>query len=707
MLDTLQKYFGYDQFRPNQEEVISSLLEGKDVLALMPTGGGKSICYQVPALIKEGITVVISPLIALMKDQVEALKQNGISAAYLNSTQSPEEQRFIEQKLLNGEIKLLYVAPEKLFSGYEPYTGFLKRLNVSFFAIDEAHCVSQWGHDFRPEYLKLKELRKDFPSTSMVALTATADKKTRADIVRNLELKSPATIIASFDRPNIQYRIEPRQNGRALLADFLNQHRDDSGIIYTLSRKSTEQLATWLNNEGFNALPYHAGLNADVRNRNQERFIRDEVQIVVATIAFGMGIDKSNVRYVVHWNLPKNIEGYYQETGRAGRDGVDSFAVLFYSLGDARLLRGFIDDVADDDHRENLSKKLNHMINLCESRICRRQQLLAYFDEEHPGNCGNCDVCLREETYFNGTVIAQKALSAVVRLEGRFGISYVIDFLRGSKSQKIREQHKSLKTYGVGKDLSKQEWNRHIRYMIDIGLLKVNDGKFPTLQITSESTPVLKGMQEVQLIQHVEYQEEEVADLPEYEDLLRALKKVRRELAKEADLPAYMIVNDKTLQELSRYRPTTVENISRISGFGEQKTRQYGEAFAEGIATYCEGKELETNLIPAKSPRRNTKKKDVLGPSPLETLARIDAGESIQSTALNRGLAQSTVEGHIVDLVKHGKISGDRFVTEDVRQKVESCFKQNPKISLTEIRKQLGEEVSFFEMRLVRMGLDV
>ncbi|MCH2197590.1 MAG: DNA helicase RecQ [Flavobacteriales bacterium] len=704
MLDTLKKYFGYDSFRPNQEEIISALLEGQDVLALMPTGGGKSICYQVPAMIKEGVCLVISPLIALMKDQVEALKQNGIAAAYLNSTQTATEQREIEDQLVKGEIKLLYVAPEKLFSGYEPFTRFLQQLNVSFFAIDEAHCVSQWGHDFRPEYLKLKELRDLFPEIPMIALTATADKKTRADIVNNLTMRAPKIIIASFDRPNIQYTIEPRQQGREKLLAFLSKYKDDSGIIYTLSRKSTEQLAMWLNNSGFTALPYHAGLTPEVRSRNQERFIRDDVQVVVATIAFGMGIDKSNVRYVVHWNLPKNIEGYYQETGRAGRDGVDSHAMLLYSVGDAHMLRGFIDDVPDDNHRENLLKKLNQMIDLCESRVCRRQSLLAYFDEEYPESCGNCDVCLREETYFDGTIIAQKALSAVARLGGRFGIGYVIDFLRGSKSQKIKDQHKELKTYGVGKDLSKNEWNRHLRYLIDLGLLEIDGGKFPLLKLTAKSHAVLKGQEKVELIQHTEVHDQEVLaeDVPEHLDLTKTLKKIRRGLAKKADLPAYMIVNDKTLQELSRYRPTNIENISKISGFGEQKTEQFGEAFAAAIAEFCKGKDIEVDLTPARVIKRK-KKSAGPGMSAIETLTMLNAGETVGSIARQRKLATSTVEGHVYELITAGKVSSEAFIPAEKRAKILEAFKRKPKATLTEIHREFKGEVSFFELRIARL----
>ena len=703
MRETLRKYFGYDAFRPNQEEVIGALLSGRDVLALMPTGGGKSICYQVPALMKEGVTVVISPLIALMKDQVEALKENGIAAAYLNSTQTRTEQQEIEQQLRKGEIRLLYLAPEKLFSANEGFIGFLQQLNVSFFAIDEAHCVSQWGHDFRPEYLKIKELRKRFKDVPMIALTATADRKTRADIVRNLALKDPEIIVASFDRPNIQYRIEPRQQGRDKLLEFLRKHKEDSGIIYALSRKSTEELAMMLNNYGFHALPYHAGLPQEVRASNQERFIKDDVKIVVATIAFGMGIDKSNVRYVVHWNLPKNIEGYYQETGRAGRDGLDSIAYLLYSPGDARMLRSFIDDVPDDTFRESLHSKLGHLIQVCESRICRRKLLLAYFDEEHAGNCGNCDVCLRQEEYFDGTEIAQKALSAVVRLKGKFGISYTIDFLRGSKSQKIREEHKQLPTYGVGSDLSKAEWNRHIRYLIDLGYLKVSDGKYPTVNATPQSHAVLRGQQAVKLIAHTEYAEIENSELPEMEDLMKALKKVRRFIAKGRNLPPYMILTDKTLMELAKYRPTTLDAIGRISGFGEQKTEAYGKRFCQEIKKYSEERNLPTDLVPSSTGKKRSTASRSLGPSPLETLRHLRSGKSIDEVVIERGLARSTVEGHIYDLAKHQKIDPTLFVPSEKRAVISGMVEQHPKATLTELRNKLGEEYSFFELRMVKL----
>ncbi|WP_419700310.1 DNA helicase RecQ [Mucilaginibacter sp. NFX135] len=441
-LQALQKYFGYSNFRHQQEAIIQHVLNKQDVMALMPTGGGKSLCYQLPAILLHGLTIVISPLIALMKDQVDSLNVSGIPAAFLNSAQTPEEQRQLVERLRNNQIKLLYLAPERLFGQENKLVPFLKTLNVVQIAIDEAHCISQWGHDFRPEYLMLAQLKNEFPNVPVIALTATADKLTQKDILEKLNLHQPAVFVSSFNRANITYRVTPKKSWFKQLITFLKERPDESGIIYCLSRKSTEDLAADLKDEGFAAEAYHAGLNNEVKAKNQEAFLRDDVKIIVATIAFGMGINKSNVRYVVHVDLPKNIEGYYQETGRAGRDGLASEALLLYSPGDAGKLQHFARIEGNEEQSRIMLNKLNDMVKYCQLQTCRRQYLMNYFDEAFPPNCGSCDVCLTEFKRFDGTLIAQKALSAVSRLNERFGVNYVIDFLRGSKNEKIREEHK-------------------------------------------------------------------------------------------------------------------------------------------------------------------------------------------------------------------------------------------------------------------------
>src|SRR6187549_1227922 len=456
-LEALQKYFGYSTFRLEQEAIISSVLQKKDTFVLMPTGGGKSLCYQIPALVFDGLTIVISPLIALMKDQVDALRVNGIQAAYLNSTQSYYEQEEILASVRSKNLKLLYLAPE---------SNFIKRLSafdVSLIAIDEAHCISHWGHDFRPEYLVLSHLKRSMPHVPVIALTATADRLTQKDILEKLELNNPTTFLSSFNRPNICYTVAPKQNSFEKLLTFLESRKDESGIIYCLSRTSTERIANDLKEEGFDALPYHAGLPKEIRAKHQDMFLRDETKIIVATIAFGMGIDKSNVRYVVHMDLPKNIESYYQETGRAGRDGLESEALLFYSYADVSKMKKF---VAIDDNPEQTQvylRKLDQMAIYGDLSTCRRKYLLNYFDETTTDYCGHCDVCLTRIELVDGTVAAQKVLSAVTRVSERFGAGYIIDLLRGSNSAKIQEEHKQLKTFGIGADISKEEWTTIIR----------------------------------------------------------------------------------------------------------------------------------------------------------------------------------------------------------------------------------------------------
>lgn len=598
-LDVLQSKFGYSTFRHNQEEAISTVLSGRDSFVLMPTGGGKSLCYQIPALLLPGLTVVVSPLIALMKDQVDALRLNGIPSAYLNSTISPDERNEIYRSLADQKLKLLYVAPERMLGHGEQFMSLLKRYQVSLFAIDEAHCISQWGHDFRPEYGALAALKKSFPQVPVIALTATADHLTRADVIERLKLQNPAIFISSFNRPNIQYAIEPKTKSLNRLFDCLERHKEDTGIVYVLSRASAEEWAEKLELQGFSAKPYHAGLDTEIRRRHQDMFVRDEVKIIVATTAFGMGINKSNVRFVIHLDLPKNIESYYQETGRAGRDGLQSEAVLFYSAGDASKLRRFAFQGDDHEHAQTLIDKLEKMVELCERTVCRRKLLLNYFGEQAPEACASCDVCLTTYTYEDGTIFAQKALSAVARLGGKFGLNYLIDFLRGSKSEKIFTEHRQLPTYGIGARTAKEDWRRYFRELIAQGYLRNVPGEFSRIALTQKSVPVLSGQEKLQFVARRSKQTVESDSVLCEEPLYHQLKELRWSIAREENVPAYIIFSDATLLALSTYLPQTLTDLPAISGFGDVKIARYGERFLDPIRRYCAEQGL-TKRIPVR-----------------------------------------------------------------------------------------------------------
>ena len=551
----------------------------------MPTGGGKSLCYQIPALVLEGLTVVISLLMALMKDQVDALKLSGVAAAYLNSTQDHHEQAYIMDMLKLNEVKLLYVAPERILGKESNFVDFLKTLDISLIAIDEAHCISHWGHDFRPEYLMLSELAKVLKKkVPTIALTATADKITQKDIVDKLQLENPQVFISSFNRPNIQYHVTPKRNSFDQLLDFLHQNKNESGIVYTLTRKSTEKIADQLTEEGFNAKPYHAGLDTAVKTNHQEAFLKDEVKIIVATIAFGMGIDKSNVRYVVHMDLPKNIESYYQETGRAGRDGLPSQALLFFSFGDVFKLKGFVEIEDNQEQSAIVLQKLDQMAKYGQLKTCRRKYLLNYFGEEFAIHCGACDNCLNTFETIDGTEIAQKALSAVTRLEERFGVNYIIDFLRGSKSEKIWDRHKNLKTYGVGAEISKEDWRHYINELIGLEYLTRDNGKYPILKLGKKSWDVLKKGEKVSVNQPITQRFETETTNTDYEyPLFDQLRTARRQWAAKENLPAYMVFSDATLRELATYLPLKTSDLASINGFGKIKIEKFGPVVVEVI----------------------------------------------------------------------------------------------------------------------------
>ncbi|KKR88531.1 MAG: ATP-dependent DNA helicase RecQ [Candidatus Gottesmanbacteria bacterium GW2011_GWA2_41_12] len=604
-MEILKTRFGYGEFRLGQEKIIESVLARKDTFVLMPTGGGKSLCFQIPALIFDGLTLVISPLIALMKDQVDGLKLNGIEAEFLNSTLSQNKEREIVQSLLENKLKLLYVAPERIYSGDGQFLELLKKIKISLIAIDEAHCISHWGHDFRREYLRLSAFKDTFPDVPVIALTATADTLTRKDILEKLKLVSPQTYISSFNRENIHYFIEPKRQSYRRLTEYLNNHKDDSGIIYTLSRKSAENLAENLDLDGFSVKPYHAGLTREERELHQDLFIKDEIRIIVATIAFGLGVDKSNVRFVIHMDVPKNIEGYYQETGRAGRDGVKSEAILFYSRGDIMKLRKFAEVENNPKQTAIMLEKLRKMSKLAETRICRRKYILNYFGEEYEGNCKSCDVCLTDVEKFDGTTIAQKILSAVFRLEERFGVGYLVDFLQGKDTAKIWNEHKSIKTFGVSSDISKEDLRRYIYDLIEMCYLTQDTGKYPILKLTEKSKAVLKGEEKVMLVKSTERKETEAKTVLPYEkELFTVLKSVRMKLAAAEKVPAYIIFSDATLIELATYLPQEFSELSRISGFGEIKTKKYGEIFLEEVKKYCNSHNLKSRTQEKPSYRR-------------------------------------------------------------------------------------------------------
>ncbi len=714
-LQALQKYFGYSEFRLQQEDIINNILNKRDVLALMPTGGGKSLCYQLPAVLLDGLTIVISPLIALMKDQVDSLNVAGIPAAFYNSAQSLDEQSQVISKLNNNQIKLLYLAPERLFGTESKLISFLKTLPVVQIAIDEAHCISQWGHDFRPEYLMLAGLKKKFPDVPVIALTATADKLTQKDILDKLALHNPAVFVSSFNRANITYRVLPKRNSFDQLLDFLDNRRDESGIIYCLSRKSTEALAADLKAEGYLAEAYHAGLDNATKACNQEAFLRDDVKIVVATIAFGMGINKSNVRYVVHMDMPKNIEGYYQETGRAGRDGLPSGALLFFSPGDAIKLKEFAKVNDNPEQTQIMLNKLNDMVHYCQLPTCRRKFLLNYFDEQAPDNCGACDVCLSEFTRFDGTLIAQKALSAVSRLNQRFGSGYVIDFLRGSSSEKIREEHKQLKTYGVGADISKADWMRYLRELVALGYLQITEDIYPVLKLTEKSNPVLKGEQKVELIASQIIEEREKIELPFDTALLDLIKNTRRNMAQLENVPAYIIVSDATLVEIATYLPQSLNELRLISGFGDIKLARYGREFLATVNNYCKQHGFVSKMD-QKSRKRERKSRVSKSDMPatmrsndtrLVSFELFRSGKNINEIAAERSLSPTTIEGHLSHFVQTGELDVLALVAEAKIPAIKDAIESYGADRLAPLKEVLSDNYTYGEIKAVVAWMSV
>ncbi|BDD06393.1 DNA helicase RecQ [Aureibacter tunicatorum] len=690
-LSLLKKYFGYDNFRLEQEKVIHSLLTGNDVLAIMPTGGGKSICYQIPALMHTGVAIVVSPLIALMRDQVESLKRNGIPSAYINSTMSSEEMLSVEKSCEQSAIKILYVSPEKLLTA--SFFDFLKKIEISFFAIDEAHCVSFWGHDFRPEYKKLGFLKKAYPNKPIIALTATADKLTRQDICKQLSIPEANVYISSFDRANLNLNVYPAQKRIQKINEFIQLRSDQAGIIYCLSRKSTEQVAEKLRAKGISAKAYHAKLSADERGSVQDDFIRDKIQVVCATIAFGMGIDKPNVRWVIHYNLPKNIESYYQEIGRAGRDGLPATCLLFYTLSDVILQKSMLSDLPME-RRELQEAKLDRLRQFSEANICRRKILLNYFGEHLTENCQNCDVCQNPPTSFDGTILSQKALSAIVRGKESLQLGVLVDVLRGSKNQYILQRgFDQIKTFGAGKDISNNDWVNYIQQMLNLGLVDIAYDEHHFLKLTALSWKVLKGEMQVDLYKHVDkpVDKKNSRDIERdvlSETLLEKLRKLRTQIADSSNIPPYIVFSDATLLQMSIEYPLYERELKKISGVGEHKLQQYGDVFLKEIRSFV--MEVATHV---KSRKIGTQK---------VTFSFLTEGLSPEDIAVKRTLNQVTIYSHMAELFKKGyPIDLKRYVNDIDLERVSIAL---DKIGWDKGQKPLYDylngEVPYYKIRL-------
>ncbi|CAA0092604.1 ATP-dependent DNA helicase RecQ [Zhongshania aliphaticivorans] len=663
-LQILHTVYGYDAFRNQQGDIVNHVINGGDALVLMPTGGGKSLCFQVPALVRSGTAIVISPLIALMQDQVMALRQNGIKAAFLNSSQSSLDVNDVETALMNNELDLLYLAPERLMM--PRMLDLLNRAPLALFAIDEAHCVSQWGHDFRPEYIKLSILHEKFPTIPRIALTATADGPTQREIIERLSLHNARIFNDGFDRPNIRYRISENQgNAREQLRRFiLNEHEGEAGIVYCLSRKRVDEIAQWLSAKGFTALPYHAGLSTEIRQHHQARFLRDEGVIIVATIAFGMGIDKPDVRFVAHLNLPKSIEAYYQETGRAGRDGLAADAWMAYGLQDVITLRQMQGNSGAEESRKRLEQhKLDAMLGLCELTTCRRQALLRYFGDKLDHPCGNCDNCLSPPETWDATLAAQKALSCVYRTGQRFGVNYLVDVLLGKDLERITQfGHDKISTFGIGTELNNTEWRTLYRQIIARGLLRVDLEGHGSVQLTDSARPILKGDEQLTLrkmVKPTKNPNRKSRSLPDSvnSSLWEALREHRKTLAAEQSIPAYMIFHDATLAEMAERQPQTLEQLSRVSGVGERKLDAYGQGFLAII--------LE---LTSEQPNKG------INDTAANSIDLAKQGHSADEIATQRGLSLNTIFTHLCQGITNGELALDQVINLDEAQRKEILF---------------------------------
>jgi len=704
-LQILKEYFGYDKFRPLQSEIIETVLSGENCLVLMPTGGGKSICFQLPALALPGITIVISPLIALMKDQVENLRSNGVSAAFVNSSLDAAHQNQIWHQCLSGQIKLLYLAPEKLFQN-----GVLEEINrmkISLVAIDESHCISSWGHDFRPEYRQLANLRNNMPSVPFIALTATADRVTRKDILAQLGMPDAKTFISSFDRPNLSLTVRAGLDRKKQIISFLKNQTNKSGIIYCLSRKGTEDLAASLANAGFKTGFYHAGSSAETRSKTQEAFIKDEIQIMCATIAFGMGIDKSNIRWVIHYNLPNNVESYYQEIGRAGRDGLPSETILFYSYGDLMTRMDMIESGQTSEEQKELKRaKLERMKQYAEAQICRRRILLSYFNEETTTDCGNCDVCKNPRSTFDGTILAQKALSAVARTQEKVSMTTLVDILRGQRTATtVKNEFTELKTFGAGKDLKSEVWMDFLLQMLNSGIVDIAYDEAHAFKLNNLSWKVLKEDYKVLLAQARTYESrmaEKVERKPVKEqvkeqadqELFEKLRKLRKEIADAESVPAYIIFSDATLTDMVIIKPINAAQMKTVQGIGQVKWEKYGIIFLKLIQNF-----LRDFKVPG------TKISN--GITYLETLGLYEKGLDIEAIAESRNLSPSTIVQHLIKLKNEGEsIDIQKYISAKDKKTVlelvaELQLEIVENMRIQEILERTGESIAAWQIRLI------
>ena len=703
----LKHFFGYDSFRPGQREIVEAALQKRDMMIVMPTGGGKSLCFQLPALLKPGLTVVVSPLIALMQDQVEALQDNGIGATFLNSTLSSQETRSRETEILEGKIKLLYVAPERLLG--ERFLPFLdivaNKLGISAFAIDEAHCVSEWGHDFRPEYRQMQRVRDRYPDIPIMGLTATATERVRQDIIQQLTLRNPYIHVASFNRPNLYYEVRPKTKHSFAEVLQIIQKKGGSGIIYCLSRKKVDEVAYKLQQSGIQALPYHAGMNDVDRATNQTRFIRDDVQVMVATVAFGMGINKPDVRFVIHYDLPKNLEGYYQESGRAGRDNEPAHCSLFYGYGDVKTIDYIIEQKPDPQEQRIARQQLRRVINYAESSDCRRTIQLSYFGDSFPGNCGTCDNCCNQKPVEDWTIEAMKFLSCVARCQEKFGMNHIIDVLRGSKSQKVLQyQHHQLSTYGIGKDRSADEWKRLSRSLLNQGFLDERTDGFPVLKLNEKSWEIMKRQRTVQIA--IEPQRE-VAEKVRYlavevDSLFAKLRTLRKQIADEQFVPPYVVFADKSLRDMAEKRPQNLREFEEVYGVGSNKRDKYGKVFLEAIRTFCQEQDLPTNAA-SSDVANHPNLANVASYSQMQTWELYRQGLTVQGIANARGMSPSTISGHLVELMEMGwEVDINLLVESERQQAIVNAIEVIGDERLKAIYEFLQEVYTFEEIKLVR-----
>ncbi|EKE15607.1 MAG: hypothetical protein ACD_11C00117G0003 [uncultured bacterium] len=710
----LKKYFGFDEFRPLQREIIENVLNKRDTFVLMPTGGGKSLCYQLPALKFPGITLVISPLIALMKDQVDFLKASGVAAEFLNSSLSGDEIQRIQKEIKEGKVKILYIAPERMASnGFE---NFLQNLKPSLIAVDEAHCISEWGHDFRPDYRNLRRLKDIFPGVPIMALTATATEKVRQDILNQLNFENPNIFISSFNRDNLFFRVIEKKNSFEKLLKLLENRRKESVIIYCFSRKDTENLALNLRSEGFSALAYHAGLDSAKRKKTQEDFIQDKINIIVATIAFGMGIDKPDVRMVVHYTFPKSLEGYYQEVGRAGRDGLPAECVMFYTFADARKHRYFINVMDDENLKRQTERKLQEVMDYADLNSCRRRHILSYFGEKYEKeNCGGCDHCLSGKEMFDATVVAQKILSAIIRCGFRFGAGYIVDILKGKNSKQIRERgHSKLSVYGIVNDFSEGQLFEIIKSLIGVQLIEKESGDYPILRLTGKGKKFLHSKEKLSLSKPKEEVFDDrlkIKDALEYDGrLFEKLREVRKKLAGELNVPPFVVFSDVSLREMAYYFPINENNFLKIAGVGEQKLKNFGKIFLDEINKYARENNIEPKDFSISPRKESVKKKS--GVKSISGTYRItqeflEEKMPVAAIAKKRAVTEGTIVAHIEKIISFGKNVGIEHLKPkpEVFNEIKKAFDNCGQGALSPVYKYLNEKYSYDIIRLVRIFL--